>query len=820
MKIRFVAAAAGVAILASLLLADPVQAQRRLSTKDQEYLEGVLHGLLYDPPQGAERVSVITRVRTMSRDFAEAYRGGWLVHGKGGEPDRIYFADGESIPVSPELKLTRVDFVADCHFIYNRVLYDPAADEARGRVSDQALRNWGSEELAHAAWLYRLGNEDLAARALAAARNAVKNGDPEADSEPDPRPYLRSDFLWWAFDGMVHAYMVRADAEALAHGETLLRLRGDETAESHSAVGKGLELIEDLKRRQRNGTLGQAPPPWPADFETWDTKKKTAWLIDSLDEAGMPLEGAPYGSKSYLDVRIGALVQLGEAAVPDLLGALETDGRLTRYIYAWRDFDVDRSIMTVRDAELDALTSILHLGDMFNGAVFVEMPQLPETVRRLRAYWDENKSQSLDERQMKALTDPNVDFKAKREAVKNLVNPAGAPEPNPPNPVIAKFSNPTAAEAILAAMDAELAAYEAGPRSQGEGYYLYERRSIAEIYLSALISLGDSRIAPELARRATSALAAPDDRRGWALAAHFLGDPKPFAAFAEDFRAGRLPYPPGQDGKEGWLEAAVAALSRAGTPEAALALDALAEPGHPAHVAIVRLILGRSTVLAYENNLWFQHPYCLRILRRLLDDTSPTGLTQVLEGASFARRGENGFGGTAPDFLAALHSPHREIPELTRDAAALQLADLVFGAPRALPFFDAPDKRLTLLKSTLDRYRFERASPWLAGYFGADPANPHFMPGIQPLSRAATAADVEQGKAIFHLDGQARPVDMKLPALATLLAGRFTEQPSPAVILQAEAGPGGEVTYGVLTAEEILTVPASKLENIRPLPSP
>lgn len=138
--------------------------------------------------------------------------------------------------------------------------------------------------------------------------------------------------------------------------------------------------------------------------------------------------------------------------------------------------------------------------------------------------------------------------------------------------------------------------------------------------------------------RATSALAAPDDRRGWALAAHFLGDPKPFAAFAEDFRAGRLPYPPGQDGKEGWLEAAVAALSRADTPEASRALDALAEPEHPAHAAIVRLILGRSTVLAYENNLWFRHPYCLRILRRLLDDKAPTGLTQVLDGESFVRR--------------------------------------------------------------------------------------------------------------------------------------------------------------------------------------
>lgn len=61
---------------------------------------------------------------------------------------------------------------------------------------------------------------------------------------------------------------------------------------------------------------------------------------------------------------------------------------------------------------------------------------------------------------------------------------------------------------------------------------------------------------------------------------------------------------------------------------------------------------------------------------------------------------------------------------------------------------------------------------------------------------------------------------MKLPALATLLADRPTEPPSRAVILQAETGPGGEVTYGVLTAEEIRAVLAAKVENIRPLPSP
>src|SRR5262249_20789107 len=159
-------------------------------------------------------------VRTVWAASQETTVEGWLVAGKDGKSGRVYFTDGASISAPPDKELKKIDFRAACKARYAAAARkqdeqdDPRRDEVFRRMRRTAVGAVADDARARAAWLYRLGDEGLAAQALAAARKG----------EGDPRKRLRKELAWSAFAGMVHAYMVRADEEALAHGERLLRL--------------------------------------------------------------------------------------------------------------------------------------------------------------------------------------------------------------------------------------------------------------------------------------------------------------------------------------------------------------------------------------------------------------------------------------------------------------------------------------------------------------------------------------------------------------------------------------------------------------------
>jgi hypothetical protein len=71
---------------------------------------------------------------------------------------------------------------------------------------------------------------------------------------------------------MVHAHMVRADDEALNHGERLLRLFPKE-AKHYEQVQ---DVVKDLKGRKKKGTFGKAPAEkFPADFDRWMSKRRS-----------------------------------------------------------------------------------------------------------------------------------------------------------------------------------------------------------------------------------------------------------------------------------------------------------------------------------------------------------------------------------------------------------------------------------------------------------------------------------------------------------------------------------------------------------------
>ena len=184
-------------------------------------------------------------------------------------------------------------------------------DDAFGGMKRTALGLGNEGDLALAAWLYRLGQEKLAAQALAQARQG------EGEGEKDPRGQLRGALAWSAFAQMIHAYMVRADDEALTHGERLLKRYGDIADKEYK---QARDVVDDLQRRKKAGTFGKTPIiKWPDGADKWDTKKKVAFLIEQLDEVDARQTGQPGGVDLASDTRVLALIELGDVAVPDLI---------------------------------------------------------------------------------------------------------------------------------------------------------------------------------------------------------------------------------------------------------------------------------------------------------------------------------------------------------------------------------------------------------------------------------------------------------------------------------------------------------------------
>jgi hypothetical protein len=792
----------------------------QLSSEDAKYLDKLMREFLFDPT-GAERVSIKVIVRSVWGGAGETAADGWYVPGKEGKPGRVYFTDGASIAAPPEDGRKKIDFVAKCkaHYADKKPAKEDKDDDVFGRMRRTAVGAVDNDDLAVAAWLHRLGHDDLAAKALATARKP----------EGDPEKRLRGELAWSAFAGMVHAYMVRADEEALAHGERFLRLYSKDDAEkSYAQAGK---IVHELKRREKKGTFGKAPAKAPpAGFDKWDTAKKAAHWIDALEEVDARQDGQPGGVDLAADARIQALIKLGDPAVPALIDALEKDERLTRSVHFWRDFARSRTVLSVREAEVTALMSILRVSVFEAAATGDNLTSRGEDAsialaKKLRAYWKEYGKLPFDERMMKVLTDPKTSSNAKREAADNLANlnnprhyrtmfgPTiiGGEPPPKLNPAIAKFAKPTVAEAILAAMDQELKAYDAKAKGRPSSD---ERRGIEGAYLNALGSLDDKRIGPELARRANKATNLRE-RQEWAYYAHFLDQPMPFAALVEEFRLGKIKFSAGGDADEE-LRAMIGSLIDVGTPGSNHALNALSDPKHPQCAAVTKKVLNER-VDGFDRGPWFAHPYCLRILRGGLDDTTPTGAKYTIEKDSLKRIEANGWSsGSIPEYFADPKIRKMAADERRCDQVAEKLNSLVVGMPKCHPLFNDNDKRLTAMKSTLDRLavNYRRATWREADTVGASSWTPTFIPDIRPLTRAAMADDVTAGKAIFHLDGKGKPADLKLPAVATLKADAAKPNGPRILIVQAESGPDG-VIYGIITLTEIRTIPARDVTSIK-----
>ena len=74
-------------------------------------------------------------------------------------------------------------------------------------------------------------------------------------------------------------------------------------------------------------------------------------------------------------------------------------------------------------------------------------------------------------------------------------------------------------------------------------------------------------------------------------------------------------------------------LSHRRSAETDRALYALTEPKHPYFSTVVRIARGDGYV---REPRWYSHPFWLKLLRRGLDDTTPTGTKYRIEGDRLA----------------------------------------------------------------------------------------------------------------------------------------------------------------------------------------
>jgi hypothetical protein len=809
-----------------------------LSADDVKLLDRLAADFLFDPV-GAQRVRINTVARDVWGKTRNVQREGWYVPAKGDRPARVYFTDGEYLRVPDENELTKLEPGATFRErlgLPEKRTDDKDADKVFATVQQQATGAVGSSQLLLAAWLHHLGENTLAARALTLARK------PEEDNKEAAQ--RRERLCWPAFSKMVHAYMVRADEEALMHGERLVRLFPNQVKEYEQAQ----TVVADLQRRKKTGTFGKTPPEtFPDGFDRWELKARIDHLIGALDEVDQRQWGQPGGVPLGLDRRVKALIEIGDPAVPALLDTLEKDERLTRSVHFWRDFAPSRTVLSVRETALTALMSILRVrafesratGDNFTAH---GKEKAAEVAKQLRAYWAKYGGKSFDDRMMAVLTDREASPEMWREAAGNLAHlgerrtlsttiellPLTEPRPGA-NPAIAKFKDPTVAEAILAALDRDLKAHDAGNR---DDWHDYNRSKIEATYVASLIELQDRRIAATLVRRAEAAETIRMQRQ-MALAAHYLGDNKAIKAFAELCRAGTgtLPAKTKYTSPEDELYSVLATLADAHLSEADRALFAVADAQHPWHKMTATAVLASRADQGHGfTRGWLFHPFCIPILRKALDDTTPTGATLAVEDDRVSRSSLGGW--SALEMPAILRDPNSrkaKASERKCDEAAVNISFLAAGVPAYHPLLKDAEERFPKLKAALDRFpQFRRATDYETALLRPPADGPGkflfdytrqglFVPMVGMLDHAATADDVKAGRAIFHLDGKGKLHDLHLPAFGFLKKGEKETASERVLIVQAEVGPDGAVTYGVISRQDVRTLPAKDVDEVKSL---
>jgi hypothetical protein len=830
-------------------------------------------------PRGKRFVRFKVFVRTVWAHDEEREVRGWLVEPKGEQAFAVLETGEETPVVTPTTAEDFVARCREV--LKRGVPKPPEKeddfDATFRRMRESTVSGFFAEPVPSvhlAAWLRRLGDDALAAEMY---RAAVAGGEKREAARPTPRRATPWD--WFAC--AVHSYMVRADAEALFylrrmkayHPDAMkAAVGGEDGGRARDVFPQAALLLAELERREKEGNFNNPPAAHPADLKEWPVERRVAYWIAQLQEVDARQNGQPGGVELGEDERIRALVAIGDSAVPALIECLEADARLTRSVHFWRDFSQDRTVLGVREAALTALMSILRVrvfepvstGDNFTGR---GPAAAKDTTARIRAYWKTYGSMPFDVRMMTVLRDERATPAAWREAAANLgeygversygttvfTGRAGRDrDPSQPHPLVGTFKAPTVAEALLAAMDRNLRAEEL---EKSEGFHGGWGIDVA--YLVPLTELGDRAIVPTLRKRLDAARTTRM-RRLLAWACFELGETEPMDAYAADVVAGRIGAGPEWGGGEAArveLDQTVRTLLRVAPRHggADRALHALADAKNPLHHRVAARV--RDARSSFDDGWWVAHPFALRILRPGLDDLQPTGSTVAIEhgkdGERLTSKTHDGSGSMGLPALLRDPAVRRErAEERACDVAAERISKLIAGVRPYHVLLKDADARLVELRAFVDRHQLAlRPATYPERDLLGSTWDPLHLLDVKRLGRGATAADVVAGRALFHFDGKGVEADQPLPAVATLkrdlppdraptsddvAADRAYEswkdepgqkeprririwQTREVLVVQAERGPDGKVTYGYVARHEMGTATEDEVATIKPL---
>jgi hypothetical protein len=794
-------------------------------------------GTEFIDPSKHERVTFDFTLRNVWGGASNVRMPGWREAKSG----NLFLDDGFQV-ANPEQRKVEVTTLAATRPVRD----DKKEEDTFARMELTAQGFGGQPMIPHAAWAAAAGDARLAAELLKPV---------QPDKELTYLEIWRHDRVWFHFAAMVHAYMQGEDEVALAHGQFLEDRYPKLAAEEQPQAS---ELLADLRRRK---TGPEAPA---ADsIATLPPERQIAAWIARLGEIEVRQGGQPGGVDLAEAPEVQALIKIGEPAIPALLDCFEHDPRLTRSVHFWRDFSRSRTVLGVHEAALTAIMSILRTEFYSPAATGSNITSDGKDRRErlaaeLRAYWTRFGQMTFPERMMAVLTDRQADPAARQEAAMNLATPharatygttvwTGSWEnPGGKNPWIDKFSNPAIHEAILVAFDDEITSIHAEAKRRRDAGITeedrnlvdpdqrpidvtYETRNVARFFAETLGDLQDSRAAGTIVARAAAA-EDPAIRSWLAIAAKRLGDPSALAELARRVVAKELAAPETDD--HGAFNALYSALGS--SPETKRdGLSAIAKRDHPWFLVAVDRVLNPSSFDS-DSNECLLDPWCLTLLEEALHDTRETGYTDLLrqddDSWEVFRREPNGNGNLDDG------APYLDTSKFDRtwnlrvcDRAAAGLLEMLGDHAQDTYEPLAKDRESTLgnLRDHLARYRgtFRELSDHLDGGTGFSIEGGRFLPILPSLDRAATAADVAAGRAVFHLPAAGAKPAIRTPLASEWLAHKQAGWSSDGkfygrdiVILQVERDADGGLWFGIADGNGFHVVPSKEIGALSELP--
>lgn len=245
----------------------------------------------------------------------------------------------------------------------------------------------------------------------------------------DPYPELVHEWSWAHFDRAVCARLRGDDVVSLMSAKLLVALRDVIEQESlrHGFIRRKdiqgrpmmlLGFLDSIDALAKDEARRLAEPPVervlsPDSAPIPDQNARISALIRDLEVVNETQMAQPGGISLAQSPVILALVKEGDAAVEPLLECLANDQRLTRSVWFGRDFQPNRTFITVEWAAFETLQAILKtrtFGPLTERGSLRGLPRPDNETRRafvkeVRDFWNKTKTHGDAERWYATLAD-------------------------------------------------------------------------------------------------------------------------------------------------------------------------------------------------------------------------------------------------------------------------------------------------------------------------------------------------------------------------------------------------------------------------------